>query len=177
MDNQKEKSKKASRIILIGCLSPILFIIIIGIVVASCTNNKKEVNYSKLNNENLTAAINNSVGDTGHDNKKRVIKTKVDSSNYVMLRLNADASTDAKKILYDTNDVMKELKKFKNAKQITIWWYETAIDDKGNKSEIPVVKVSMDRDSMDDIDFENFPIESYEKYSKDYFVHPSWSIK
>ena len=97
MDNQKEKSKKASRIILIGCLSPILFIIIIGIVVASCTNNKKEVNYSKLNNENLTAAINNSVGDTGHDNKKRVIKTKVDSSNYVMLRLNADASTDAKK--------------------------------------------------------------------------------
>lgn len=159
-----------------GCLMAILIFIALIIGISSCGGNEEDVDYAKLDVENVTNMIHNTVGDETDEDKQRILNIEVKENNSVTLKLNADSTLDAQLILYDTNDILGEIKKFNNVNNVTVIWYSTMVDDKGNYSEDVSVNVGFEKEVLDTINFENFMINGYEKYASVYFVHPAWAF-
>lgn len=180
MDNNK--NKKASKNIFIGCMSIFVIFVVLVVILVSCTMDKKEdVNYSKLNKENLESSIINATSEKTNYKKKRIINTEITKDNVVNIKLNSDESTSVKStkesMLFDTNDVLKEIKKFKDIKKVNVWWYFTMVDKYGKKSDDAVLKIGMDRKTLDKIDFENFNPNNYKELSQSYWLHPGFNKK
>lgn len=135
--------------------------------------NGKENEYA-LTEENLEKVVVETLGDKTDEDKERIINIEITDKNYVHIKLNANSELNAFPILEDSRELFKELSKFEDAEQMNVFWNGTAIDDKGNESEIEIVKVGFVKETMDTINFEDFPIESFAKYSLPFFIHPSW---
>ena len=134
------------------------------------------VDENALTEENISNAIIDVIGDKSKEDKQRVIKIEVNENNQVVAHLNADSSLTAESTVYTSNDLLAELQKFEDATRVELMWYATMIDDKGNESEGRIVDIAFNKETLDTINFENFPIESYSKYADVYYVHPGWAF-
>lgn len=155
-------------------------VLILSLGLVACGDTEKEtveVDYTTLNKENITNVVTNILGDKTDEDKNRVVSVEITDENYVHITLNANSELSAFPILQDTRELFEELSKFDTAEQMNVFWMGTAVDDKGNKSEIEIVKVGFVKETMDEINFENFPIESFQTYSFPYYIHPSWEFE
>lgn len=161
---------------LIGCGGIFALILVLIIVIATSGDSKKDVDYTKLDAENITIAITNVVNEETDEDKKRVFEIDVNKDNQVTAKLFADSVLNAESVVYDSSDILAELQKFQDVTRIELDWLGTMVDDKGQESIGTIVNIAFRKEVMDTINFENFAIDGYSKYADIYYVHPAWQF-
>lgn len=74
----------------------------------------------------------------------------------------------------DTITILKELKNEKNISEITFNYTFPTIDTYGNKSKEIVMKITLDRETLDKINYDNLPRENLPIIAKKYWMHPGF---
>ncbi|PHD85538.1 hypothetical protein COF55_25335 [Bacillus toyonensis] len=77
----------------------------------------------------------------------------------------------------DTITILKELKNEKNISEITFNYKFPTVDTYGNKSKDIVMKITLDSETLDKINYENFPRENLPIIAKKYWMHPGFKEK
>ncbi|WP_257147090.1 hypothetical protein [Bacillus wiedmannii] len=74
----------------------------------------------------------------------------------------------------DTIAILKELKNEKNISEIAFNYKFPMIDTYGNKSKDVVMKITLDRETLDKINYDNLPRENLPIIAKKYWMHPGF---
>lgn len=169
----KEKSKKTSRVILIGCLSPILLIIVLGIIIASCTNSKNEkVDKNAPVTTQVTTIVNNELGKKVED-KKSVKSVKFDKG-IVYIDVNTNANEGSKRtLLKNAAHIIEPISKIKGVEVIQLRFFAPLTDQYGKQTNEKVMFINMNRETLDKIDWKNFNYENIPDVANIYDQHKS----
>ena len=114
---------------------------------------KNEIDYNALEIEDIKEVIYDVLKDK---KKEKIINIEVTDENYLFIDLKGDNMPSAFLPLNKSNELYNDL---------------------GEEVEVIIVKTGFSKEALNKINFEKFPISSYEKYALPYFVHPGWSIK
>ncbi|EJQ07379.1 hypothetical protein ABHP49_004800 [Bacillus cereus] len=93
-------------------------------------------------------------------------------NNKVVL-LNLTNATDKILVWNDTTNILKELAKEKEIQKVIFVWKAELTDTYGNKKTDPVVKMNIDRETIDKINFDNFLYKNLPTVVSDYWQHPA----
>lgn len=77
----------------------------------------------------------------------------------------------------DTVSILKDLSNEKNISEITFFYKYPLIDAYGNEKKDTVMKINLNRDTLDKINFDNFPHDNLPKISNEYWEHPAFNKK
>ena len=137
---------------------------------------KNEIDYNTLEIEDIEEVILSVVKEKTNKKKDRIIKIQVYEDKKVNVHLNSNSYTSANNMLISSNDIFKELKKFNEAELINIIWHSVGIDELGNEQELEVVKVGLNKELLNKINFDKFNYANYKKHATNYFVHSGWDF-
>ncbi|EJS04904.1 hypothetical protein [Bacillus mycoides] len=77
----------------------------------------------------------------------------------------------------DTVSILKDLSNEKNISEITFFYKYPLIDAYGNEKKDTVMKINLNRDTLDKINFDNFSYDNLPKISNQYWEHPTFNKK
>ncbi|AQY38488.1 hypothetical protein P4V72_26760 [Bacillus thuringiensis] len=97
-----------------------------------------------------------------------------DPNNKVVL-LNLKNANDKVLTWNGTTNILKKLAKEKEIQKVIFVWKAELTDTYGNKKSDPVMKMSIDRESLDKINFKNFDHNNIPNVVKDYWEHPAYN--
>ncbi|MBD8076503.1 hypothetical protein [Bacillus thuringiensis] len=97
-----------------------------------------------------------------------------DPNNKVVL-LNLKNANDKVLTWNGTTNILKKLSKEKEIQKVIFVWKAELTDTYGNKKSNPVMKMSIDRESLDKINFKNFDHNNIPNVVKDYWEHPAYN--
>ncbi|PGS64216.1 hypothetical protein COC69_30430 [Bacillus cereus] len=97
-----------------------------------------------------------------------------DPNNKVVL-LNLKNANDKVLTWNGTTNILKKLSKEKEIQKVIFVWKAELTDTYGNKKSDPVMKMSIDRESLDKINFKNFDYNNIPNIVKDYWEHPAYN--
>lgn len=97
-----------------------------------------------------------------------------DPNNKVVL-LNLKNANDKVLTWNGTTNILKKLAKEKEIQKVIFVWKAELTDTYGNKKSDPVMKMNIDRESLDKINFKNFDHNNIPNVVKDYWEHPAYN--
>lgn len=97
-----------------------------------------------------------------------------DPNNKVVL-LNLKNANDKVLTWNGATNILKKLSKEKEIQKVIFVWKAELTDTYGNKKSDPVMKMSIDRESLDKINFKNFDLNNIPNVVKDYWEHPAYN--
>lgn len=170
-----------------GCLGIIALVIMIAIIIAivmdSSANNKKQdggvrsMDTSLSINERIEGAVISAVGDETNMGEKRIINIDTET-DIVKITLFADenVTTNSTKVnmMVDARDVLKAIDPINEIKNVAIIWQYTLVDTYGNKSVNDVMRIFIQRDEIDKINFDDFNAENLPNLAYNYYLHPAF---
>ncbi|MGG1167075.1 hypothetical protein [Bacillus mycoides] len=130
------------------------------------------------------------------DKVKKAVNKKLEEKNLESIQINDNPATEDPKdkivlitaeekdratinltktgMWKDTIAILKELKSEKNISEIEFNYKYPMIDTYGNKSKDVVMKITLDRETLDKINYENLPRENLPIIAKKYWMHPGF---
>lgn len=97
-----------------------------------------------------------------------------DPNNKVIV-LNLKNANDKVLTWNGTTNILKKLSKEKEIQKVIFVWNAELTDTYGNKKSDPVMKMNIDRESLDKINFKNFDHNNIPNVVKDYWEHPAYN--
>ncbi|PGY29563.1 hypothetical protein COE09_32680 [Bacillus thuringiensis] len=91
--------------------------------------------------------------------------------------LNIENANDKVLTWNNTTNILKKLTKEKEIQKIIFVWKAELTDTYGNKKTDPVMKMNIDRENLDKINFDNFDYKNIPNVVKDYWEHPAFNNK
>ncbi|KAB7656680.1 hypothetical protein GBN78_11675 [Bacillus sp. B2-WWTP-C-10-Post-4] len=135
----------------------------------------KEVNKEKDFNKSIEKIVKKTIG---IDDVESVEVNKnfdlPDPNNKVVL-LNLKNANDKVLTWNGTTNILKKLSKEKEIQKVVFVWKAELTDTYGNKKSDPVMKMNIDRESLDKINFKNFDHNDIPNVVKDYWEHPAYN--
>ena len=122
--------------------------------------------------------IRKNFGTNKDEKKKAVISTKFENGvvEATALEVTFWSPKSAKRSFLDnTKDYMEQMKKFDDVQTATLIVHVPLTDQYGNEKNGEVLRVTMNRETLDKINFENFNIENIEQVADEYKEHPALS--
>ncbi|MBH0359015.1 hypothetical protein [Bacillus toyonensis] len=134
---------------------------------------KDEENPKVKFKENIEKTVKKTIGKS--DVESVEINTNLDlpEPNNKVVLLNLTNATDKILVWNDTTNILKELSKEKEIQKIIFVWKAELTDTYGNKKTDPVVKMNIDRETIDKINFDNFLYKNLPTVVSDYWQHPA----
>ena len=117
--------------------------------------------------------------------EKRIIELQVndnmgtDDTNdkIVIAKLYADDALSnnsmRKKILMNSKDVFETLFKRKEISEVVLMWQFSLVDAYGKESVDTILKVGLDRETENKINWKNFDYNNFELVATQYYTHPA----
>lgn len=169
----KEKNKKVSKNIFVGCMSIFVIFVALIVILASCTTDKKEnVDNKAPVTQQVTTIVNNELGKEVN-NKKRVKSVKFDDG-IVFIDINTNAHIGSKStLLKDAAQVMEPISKIKKVKSIQLRFFAPLTDQYGKQTNDKVMFINMNRETLDKIEWKNFNYENIPEVANMYDQHES----
>ncbi|MDV0447357.1 hypothetical protein MsAg5_12430 [Methanosarcinaceae archaeon Ag5] len=119
---------------------------------------------SECHSKKISAVVNNNLETSDPDDKIVVIRLKgPDNFTKKMIRTG---------MLLDANRIFSELKKWDEVSEVVILWSLPLTDVYGNTKDSTVLKITLERETMDKINFDNFNYENYALLADYYYEHP-----
>lgn len=142
--------------------------------------NKQEVKKEDLLEDKVKKAVNKKLGEKNVESVN--VSDKPDTTNpnekivLITAGENSSVTINLTKIgmWKNTIDILKELKSEKNISEITFNYKFPMIDTYGNKSKEIVMKITLDRETLDKINYDNLPRENLPIIAKKYWMHPGF---
>ncbi|MGH0945480.1 hypothetical protein ACQVTS_31460 [Bacillus mycoides] len=132
---------------------------------AAFENNVKKVVNKKFGEKKVESIqINDNLG-TENENDKIVLITAEGKEN-------VSKNYTKKGMWTDTVSILKDLSNEKNISEITFFYKYPLIDAYGNEKKDTVMKINLNRDTLDKINFDNFSYDNLPKISNQYWEHP-----
>ncbi|UNT57050.1 MULTISPECIES: hypothetical protein [Lysinibacillus] len=135
---------------------------------------------SKVSTDEVEKIITDNLGEN-NNSKKKVIE-KIDATdNSLNLTLNAsdNFTLDMMKrgMWMDSIKVLEPLSKVNNIKLINVDWQLPLVDKFGNEKDAAVMKFSIDKATLDKINWDNFLTENFPDVVSNYEEHPALNKK
>ncbi|SCN38280.1 Protein of unknown function [Bacillus cytotoxicus] len=133
------------------------------------------------------------------DKVKKVVNKKFDKKNVESIQINDNAGTDdpndkivlvtaegkenltnnmtKKGMWMDTVDILKNLSNEKEISEIVFFYTFPMVDPYGNKKKDTVMKITLNRETLDKINFDNFLFDNLPKIADQYWEHPAFNKK
>ncbi|MBG9520211.1 MULTISPECIES: hypothetical protein [Bacillus cereus group] len=138
---------------------------------------KDEENKEKKFNEGIEKSVKKTIG---KDDVESVEVNKnydlPDPNNKVVL-LNLKNANDKILTWNDTTRILKKLSKEKEIQKVIFVWRAELTDTYGNTESNPVMKMNIDRENLDKINFDNFMYKNIPNVAQDYWEHPAYNKK
>ncbi|MGG0209577.1 hypothetical protein [Bacillus mycoides] len=137
--------------------------------------------------------------ETLEDKVKKAVNKKIEEKNVESIQINDNPTTEDPKdkivlitaeekdratinltktgMWRDTIAILKELKNEKNISEIAFNYKYPMIDTYGNKSKEIVMKITLNRETLDKINYDNFSSENLPKIANQYWMHPGFKEK
>ncbi|HDR3902869.1 TPA: hypothetical protein QCO88_005551 [Bacillus cereus] len=138
---------------------------------------KDEENKEKKFNEGIERTVKKTIG---KDDVESIEVNKnydlPDPNNKVVL-LNLKNANDKILTWNDTTRILKKLSKEKEIYKVIFVWRAELTDTYGNTENNPVMKMNIDRENLDKINFDNFMHKNIPNVVQDYWEHPAYNKK
>jgi hypothetical protein len=147
--------------------------------------NKTKTANPKSIDDIVTEIIYKKAGEESNTKKKRIIDLQVNDNagtqdnndKIVVAKLYADENLTEnltrEGILLKSTQLFKELFNNQQISQVTLIWQLPLVDVYGNEKVDTVVKIGLNRETADKINWSNFNRNNFEAVASEYFVHPA----
>ncbi|ARO60129.1 Uncharacterized protein B5E38_2603 [Bacillus cereus] len=129
----------------------------------------KEVKFK----EGIEKTVKKTIGKSDVESIEININFDLPEPNNKVVLLNLTNATDKILVWNDTTNILKELAKEKEIQKVIFVWKAELTDTYGNKKTDPVVKMNIDRETIDKINFDNFLYKNLPTVVSDYWQHPA----
>ncbi|MDP1457975.1 hypothetical protein Q8G37_16140 [Bacillus wiedmannii] len=134
---------------------------------------KDEENKEVKFKENIEKVVKKTIGKSDVESVEINTNFDLPEPNNKVVLLNLTNATDKILVWNDTTNILKELDKEKKIQKIIFVWKAELTDTYGNKKTEPVVKMNIDRETIDKINFDNFLYKNLPTVVSDYWQHPA----
>lgn len=135
---------------------------------------------SKVSTDEVEKIITDKLGKNNNMKKKVIEKIETtDISLNLILNASDNFTLDMTKrgIWMDSIKILEPLSKVNNIKQINVDWQLPLVDKYGNEKDAAVMKFSIDKATLDKINWDNFLTENFPEVVNSYDEHPALSKK
>jgi len=135
---------------------------------------------SKVSTEEVEKIITDKLGKNNNSQKKVIEKVEAtDSGLNLTLNASDNFTLDMMKrgMWMDSIKILEPLSKVDNIKQINVDWQLPLIDNYGKEKDSAVMKFSIDKATLDKINWDNFLTESFPDVVTNYNEHPALNEK
>lgn len=146
---------------------------------------KAKVKQEKTTHEIVKEIIYDKLGKKTNTGEKRIVELQVNDNagtmdandKVVVAKLYADENLSTnftrKGILMDSKKILESLFKQKNISDVTLLWQFALVDKYGKESVDTILKISLDRQTADKINWVNFDYNNFSSVATQYFEHPA----
>ena len=180
-----------------GCLSIFILLAILGGLVNACfggedeevkqkeevpvTTEPKDKQEKEVKEQSLTekteSAIIEAIKAKTNMKEKRIVSIEGDA-NLLKVTLNADENFSAKStkegMWIDTVDALEAVHSIDEITKVGIIWKFPMVDTYGNTESSEVMRIFVDRETLDKINYENFNYQKIPDIAYNYFMHPAF---
>lgn len=135
----------------------------------------KEENKEKNFNESIKKIVKKTIGIDDVESVEVNKNLDLPDPNNKVVLLNLKNANDKVLTWNGTTNILKKLSKEKEIQKVIFVWNAELTDTYGNKKSDPVMKMSIDRESLDKINFKNFDHNNIPNVVKDYWEHPAYN--
>lgn len=179
---KKEGAKKLFQRSLIPLFASLACIIVFD---ATADTPKQASSKPKTLDEAVKNIVIEELGEKTNTDKKRIIDIKINNDagttdkndKIVTVKLYADDNLTAKMLksraLSDSKKVFEKLFQNNEVSKALLIWEFTLVDKYGNESDGTILRVGIDRQTADKINWENFDYNNFETVAQQYFIHPA----
>lgn len=127
--------------------------------------------------EEITEIITNELGaKTNMENERIISLTDMnEDGTYFLAVLNGNenftSSTTKRGLQLDTATILESISQIDGIQKVVIQWYLPLFDVSGNEVDTQVMIVNINREALDEINWDNFDVENFEVVSETYFEH------
>ncbi|WP_257130128.1 hypothetical protein [Bacillus thuringiensis] len=142
--------------------------------------NKQELKKEESLEDKVKKAVNKRLGEKNVESVKVSDKPDTENPNEKIVLITAGENSSVtinltkRGMWKNTIDILKELKDEKNISEIEFNYKFPMIDTYGNKSKEIVMKITLDRETLDKINYDNLPKENLPILAKKYWKHPGF---
>ena len=176
-----KKQKKGNPVI--GCLSLIIIILCIVFIVNILTNESSNIDKSldiEIDPTSLTLEelVDYAVDKTRVEKEKITINNDLGKGEGKIIRIDLKGksrittNSTRNNMFMEATDIFKILQGNEEISSVTIWWSLELVDTYGNISEPNVMRIHIDKETLDKINFENFNFNNILTVADSYFEHP-----
>ncbi|NNV07764.1 hypothetical protein ETC03_15720 [Geobacillus sp. MMMUD3] len=179
---KKEGAKKLFQRSLIPLFASLACIIAFD---ATADTPKQASSKPKTLDEAVKNIVIEELGEKTNTDKKRIIDIKINNDagttdkndKIVTVKLYADDNLTAKMLksraLSDSKKVFEKLFQNNEVSKVLLIWEFTLVDKYGSESDGTILRVGIDRQTADKINWENFDYNNFETVAQQYFIHPA----
>ncbi|MEC0036103.1 hypothetical protein P4L29_16780 [Bacillus cereus] len=135
----------------------------------------KKENKEKNFNESIEKIVKKTIGIDDVESVEVNKKFDLPDPNNKVVLLNLKNANDKVLTWNGTTNILKKLSKEKEIQEVIFVWKAELTDTYGNKKNDPVMKMNIDRESLDKINFKNFDHNNIPNVVKDYWEHPAYN--
>ncbi|MBY0037141.1 hypothetical protein H7U08_11240 [Bacillus cereus] len=135
----------------------------------------KEVNKEKDFNKSIEKIVKKTIGIDDVESVEVNKNFDLPAPNNKVVLLNLKNANDKVLTWNGTTNILKKLSKEKEIQKVVLVWKAELTDTYGNKKSDPVMKMNIDRESLDKINFKNFDHNNIPNVVKDYWEHPAYN--
>lgn len=184
-----------------GCLTLIILFAILGGLVNACfggedekekgvkqkdevpvTTEPKEKEKKEVKEQSLAEKTESAIVDVikakTNMKEKRIVSIEGDA-NLLKITLNADENLSTKLtkegMWIDTVDALEALHSIDEIKKVGIIWKFPMVDTYGNTESLEVMRIFVDRETLDRINYENFNFQKIPDIAYNYYLHPAFN--
>jgi cytoskeletal protein RodZ len=135
--------------------------------------------------DKVKAVIIDTLKEKTNMDKERIVKVEVndhlgtekEGDKIALITLNADENLTAKLtkggMLMKSSDLFPALFELQEIEEAVIFWQLTLVDTFGNESDDTVLKLGLNRETAEKINWKNFDRDNYSKVANTYWEHPA----
>ncbi|MEI3616183.1 hypothetical protein [Bacillus thuringiensis] len=138
---------------------------------------KDEENKEKKFNEGIEKAVKKTIGKDDVESIEVNKNYDLPNPNNKVVLLNLKNANDKILTWNDTTRILKNLSKEKEIQKVIFVWRAELTDTYGNTESNPVMKMNIDRENLDKINFDNFMYKNIPNVVQDYWEHPVYNKK
>lgn len=136
---------------------------------------KDEENKENKFKENVEKIVKKTVGKSDVESIEVNTNYDIPEPNNKAVLLNLKNANDKILTWNDTTNILKKLSKEKEIQKVVFVWRAELTDTYGNKTSDPVMKMNIDRENLDKINFKNFDYKNIPNVVQDYWEHPAYN--
>ncbi len=184
-----------------GCLTFLILFTILGGLIGACfggedekekaekqkeevpvTTESKDKEEKEVKEQSLTekteSAIVDAIKAKTNNKEKRIVSIEGDA-NLLKVTLNADENLSAKStkegMWIDTVKALEAVHSIDEIKQVAIIWKFPMVDTYGNTESLEVMRIFVNRETLDKINYENFNYQNIPDIAFNYYMHPAFN--